>query len=415
MKSSTNPNIRIFKTRKYKDINLYLRFSIEYSDSIKQKLALISKIIGDRSKKYPTKVAMTCGRDMLYGISSEINYKCSCNLAYLNMHFIFINPKILNVTYKQYKEFIDEIIYNSIIDKAVLDEAKYTLKAEIMRKLETPNYQANDNFYKIVGKDNPNFLTQTINLDLLKGIDDIDVDDLIKTYFDVINKGQLHIYLCGDISNADSKYLTAFDFSKRKQIKLHPKKCKYTVHTRKIIDKKDIGQSHLSIVFTTPFNKKHKDYFAWFVANGMFGSLPTSLLFSEVREKQSLCYSIYVLDYKLSGIVRIATAIDGKNTNKVIKQVNKMLNRLVNNDFSDELLLTTKTLLINSLDTINDDLDSLVDYYYQNALLGFGYSLQEYKKGIEDVTRKDILRVVKKYKPYFNYCLLGNNNEEILQ
>ena len=408
-----NKFIKVIKTRKYKDINLYLRFSMENKPLLKEKVALLCKLIGDVTKTYPTKQEIAKTRDMLYGISTDVNYKLSTNLICLSVHYTFINPRFLNVTINDYKKYIDDTLYNSIIDDKTFDEALRTTKASTLRKLDTPKYLANEKVNNIITKDNPSFSIYCVNDEFIANLDKITLEDLKQTYNEILSSAQLHMYLCGDISEKDIKVLTNYNFNNRKEVKIKNRKLK-CIPKKTIVDKKDLTQSCLSVVYSTPFNKKHKDYFAWFTANSVFGTLPTSLLFNEVREKMSLCYSIFALDYKNEGLVKVVTNIDAKNKDKAIKAINDQLQRLIKMDYDDEVLTISKTLLTNTIVGLYDDLDALVDYYYNSTIADFNYTIEEYIDGIKAVTKKDISRVMKKYKPYFNHILLGTENEKTL-
>lgn len=412
MKSNFNNtnHIKVIPTRKYKDVNLYLRFSIENKPLLKEKIALLCKMVGEVSKNYPTKLEMTRAKDMLYGISCATSYKSRANIITFSLHYSFINPKFVDTTIDEYNTFIKETVYNSIIDSNTLDEAKRTLKAAILRKIDKPASKANERFIEIVSKDNPSFGIYSENEKFIKNIDKIKLDDIVDTYKELINKSQLDIYLCGDLSNEDISKLTIYNFANRNDIKIQLKKIKHP-KKKMIVDKLDISQSYLSVVYATPFNKSSKQYFAWFLGNVFLGVVPTSLLFSEVREKMSLCYAIQAIDFKNEGLVKIVTSIDAKNKDKAIKAITDQINRIINIDYEESQLDTAKALICNSLNGIYDDLDALIDYYHESKLSNFNYSIEEYCDGLLKVTPKEISNVFKKYEPYFNYILLGTKHE----
>lgn len=405
-----NKYIKVIPTRKYKNVNLYLRFSIESKPLMKEKVALLCKLIGDVSKKYPTKQEMAKARDMLYGMVCEPTYKVRANIITLSLRFSFINPKFLDVSIDEYNSFIKEVLYNSLINQETLDEAKRTIKAAVLRRIDKPAVYASERIISIIGKDNPKYLINSEDKTFASNIEKIKLSDILSAYKTIINNEQLNIYLCGDLSTDDIRKLTTYSFANRKSVKLVNKRCTYP-KKRTIVDKKDISQSYLSVLYSTPFSKNHKDYFAWFIGNAYFGVLPTSLLFSQVREKMSLCYSIVAIDYKYEGLVRVSTNIDGKKKDEVIKAIDEQFNRMVKGDLDESDLETAKILMSNTIMGIYDDLDALVGYYYESELSGFKYSIEEYCENIMKVKVSDVKRVFSKYKPYFTYLLLGSKND----
>lgn len=402
--------IKVIQTRKYKDINLYLRFTVENKGNIRCCLALLSKLVGDVSKKYPSKLEMTRIKDTLYGINMDVSYKARAKLLTFSIHYTFINPKFLEVTIDEYSDFIKETLHNSLFDEKTLKEAKAIISDSIRRRNDRPAYEAHERFIEIVSKDNPDFEVYSSNNKFINKLKKIGLDEIKRVYESILNKAQLNIYLCGDLSAKDIKILTDYNFDKRIKTSIKTRVIDY-LPRRTVIDKKDISQSYLSVVYTSPFTRRHKDYFKWFMANYILGAAPTSLLFTEVREKKSLCYSIVSITYKYDGLVRISTSIDGKNKNIVIQEIMKQVERLKNRDYDPNILAMTRAYVINNIMGIYDDLDSLVEYYTECDLSGFNLTIEEYCDRIAEVSVEDISNIYKKYDHYFNYVLLESKHE----
>lgn len=405
-----NKFVRVIRTKKYKDINLYLRFSVENKNNNLEKICLLSKMIGDISKKYPTKVEMTACRDMLYGISCDCSYKSTVNLVTLSVHYTFINPRFVDATISEYNSFIKETLFNSIIDENSLKEAKTTISASITRDNDKPAYLSKEIFVEIVGKDNKDFMNYSRGDKFINNLKKVKLDSLIEMYKFIINKAQLNVYLCGDLTDDDINQLVTYRFDNRLPVNIMTHRVKYN-KKRKIVDNKPISQTYLSIVYSTPFSKKHKEYFSWMMGNYLLGIGPASLLFNEIREKMSLCYSINSQAYKQEGLVRIATSIDAKNVDIAIKQIMAQVDRICKKDYDPKQLENTKSYVIDAFKAINDDIDSLIDFYFDNDLSNMDYSIEEFCEKLNSVTVDDISRVYKKYVPYFNHVLLGSKHE----
>ena len=405
-----NNNIKIIQTKKYKDISLYLRFSFENKPQYKECLALLGKMLGDISNKYETKDKMSKIRDMLYGIELETNYKCRGNITSFSIHYSFINPKFVDVTIDDYVDYINETLFNTIINNKTLKEAKMEVVSAIERALEKPNTYATQRFIEEVAKDNKSYSVNMTGKKFIASVKKVKLEDVLKVYKFILNKAQLNIYLCGDLDNKTIKSLTNFNFEGRKPINFKP--CKLKTPSRKdIVENKDMGQSVLYSIYSFPYNKSSKEFFAWFTGNVFLGSLPTSLLFEEVREKLSLCYTIGVTDFKNDGLIRIATFIDAKNKDLVLSQIELQIKRIINKDYDFDKFEISKTLLINSLMSTYDDLDALVDYYYESLLANFNYSLESFCAKIQKVTPDDIANTFMHAKHYFNYFLKGNKHD----
>ena len=82
-----NNNLTLIKTRKYKDINVYLRFSIYYTLKDQASLFVLSKIFSLTSTKYPNKSIMSKAKDMLYGINVSSQCKSRANILSFNVQY----------------------------------------------------------------------------------------------------------------------------------------------------------------------------------------------------------------------------------------------------------------------------------------------------------------------------------------
>ena len=72
----------------------------------------------------------------------------------------------------------------------------------------------------------------------------------------------------------------------------------------------DVTQGKLCLGFTTPVTLQSQDCTAMQLLNQVYGGGMTSKLFLNVREKQSLCYSISSGYYGAKGILTVAAGID---------------------------------------------------------------------------------------------------------
>ena len=409
-----NDNLTLIKTRKYKDINVYLRFSIYYSLKEKASLILLSKLYSLTSIKYPSKSLMSNAKDMLYGIDVVSQCKSRANIISLNIQYSFINPKFLNdITLDDYLSFIKETFFNTIIDEKSVNEAKKIVISSMKRRLDKPVAYASEKVNEILAKQNKEFLSYTASTELIHAIKSINLKDVKDSYKNIINKAQLDMYVCGDINIKQLNKLCFIDFNNRKAVNFKYSKFKYQ-QIKDITNRKKISQSCLNVLYSCPYTKQSKDFFAWNMGNALLGYFPVSLLFMEVREKLSLCYSIGVIDYKNDGLVKIYTNIDGKNKKTVVDEINKQINRIVNKDYDFNQLEISKSLFANSIQSLYDEQENLVDYLYECKLSKFDYSIEEYSRKIMEVTPDQIAKVFKHYKPLFVYMLKGESNEKAL-
>lgn len=76
--------------------------------------------------------------------------------------------------------------------------------------------------------------------------------------------------------------------------------------------------------------------------NAMLGQYSTSLLFQNVREKNSLCYSIYSNLIAFDGARELRPASKKKDIDQVLTLIQEQIETLKNGTFDEELLTVTK-------------------------------------------------------------------------
>src|SRR5690606_26755939 len=116
----------------------------------------------------------------------------------------------------------------------------------------------------------------------------------------------------------------------------------------------DINQAKLNIGFRTYTRGLDPDYVALQVLNGMLGGYPHSLLFKNVREKNSLCYYITSTLDRAKGAMYIYSGIAPQDYKKALDLTLEQLETIKKGEFTEELLVNTKNAMINDLLEMND-------------------------------------------------------------
>lgn len=353
-----------------------------------------------------TKESMQRFKDMLYGMSIDVSNRTRCDISSFDVHYSFINPKFVKEPIESYLSFVDETLHHVLINQKAVNEVKRSITSTLKRENDRPSFFAKERVIEIAGEEYEGFTNLSLIKPLLKDIREVSVKDIREFYEFLIHNAQLHVYVMGDIDEKLEKSLTDFNFEGRTEVntgyieKVFTDKGEFT-------DKKKMSQSVLARVYQTPFDKKGEDFFAWKLGDYFLGVAPSSLLFEEVREKRSLCYSISAIEYSYHGIVKIVTSIDAKNKDTVLEQIDIQIKRIIDQDYDVRKLDMAKALFVNMLDSIQDDGDGYVDYLFESEISGFDPDIERYKQKIMEVTPDDLTRIFKQYKPYFTYMLEG--------
>jgi predicted Zn-dependent peptidase len=148
------------------------------------------------------------------------------------------------------------------------------------------------------------------------------------------------------------------------------------------------------------------------IGNGILGTLPTSLLFQEVREKRSLCYSISSVVYGYDGVMKISTGIDYKNIKKVKGLIEDQIDKIKNGKFDDSLLETTRRMYINVYRANSDNVKSIMWDIYRNTILDDVMSIDKTIEEFKKVTKESIMESFKDVELITSYVLRQKVDED---
>jgi zinc protease len=165
-------------------------------------------------------------------------------------------------------------------------------------------------------------------------------------------------------------------------------------------EKQDVTQTFFSIG-ELGGTLRDKDYPALQVAANILGQGFSSRLVSEIRTKLGYAYDIsaaWAANYDHPGTFRIDGSTKSASTAETISAIETEVSKMRSGEVTEQELRDAKDGVLNSFvfffDSPAKTLNRVVRYEY------FGYPkdfLAEYRKGIDSVTRADVLRVAKEH------------------
>lgn len=155
--------------------------------------------------------------------------------------------------------------------------------------------------------------------------------------------------------------------------------------------KKPISQSVLVQLYEDGLRYQDPLMPAFMLGNGILGALPTSLLFQEVREARSLCYSIGSENLIYDGMLRITAGMNRRDLPEAGTLIAQQISRMQKGEFSDDQLETARSMYINSWRGSMDHGPSLIWDDCRSVLLHTEDSIPRMIHRFETVTREDIM------------------------
>jgi len=405
IQSSVN-GLSVF-TDKFKDLIVSVRFSYPNIEPYVTLSNLLTYIITDRSEEYPTKQDMSLKMDELFGLS--LNAKTS-SLGYA--HTLEIRIKTLNERYTDFPhlkastEFLFSSIKYPLFNEITFNEAKINLESTLKRIQDKPSYLGLLKACEGIGKDTPLQTFSQGNLDVLK---EVQLEDLVNFHNKIVNEIKPDILIMGDIDSKSRRNIYSilnFKGDSLNQKTFYKFEAKH--HFRSIIQK-NVDQSTLTQLYTTNVEYSDSNYFALRVLIIMLGQLPNSLLFQEVREKRSLCYSISAGSFNFDGIMTIQTGIEYSKKELVETLIEEQIIKLKKGQFSLKLMQIAKKMFVNGLESLEDDQNAYLGFLFQRSITGNDINLKESINRIKKVNKDDIIRVANQIVLVSEFMIRGKN------
>lgn len=400
-------NINYIKTNKFKTITLYFIYSNTYESKEDMALHLLARFIGRYSKKYPTKNEMVRIKDNLYGVGMKGIHTAYNGVSTVVVPISFINPRFVkDVAMSDYLNFFDECLNNTFFSEELLSEIKKEMKLSISHKLDNPSVYSRNRVNQIIAFKEPSF--SIYDKDISKYIDDIGLEDIKNAYHKMLKEYNLDIYAAGDFDNEFTDYVSRY--KKENKEVLVKNKILDIGKMDEIVENKNVSQSYLYSIYKMPYTRENINSVNAMLTIAVLGNSPTSLLFSQVREKQSLCYYINIETILNDGIAIIRTAIDKDKKDEVLKQIDVQIDKLIKQDYD---LNNIDVVRNNILDAYNGLDDNFIDYFlldYTLHINGVTWSLEEYIEAIKKVNADNLSECLKKFEHVFTYMLRGEKD-----
>ena len=409
-----NYQIHLIKTNKFKKTVV----NISFKQPINNKIDVIKKdilcnllILG--TKKYKSRRELEIKCEDLFGASLNIKNKKAGSYNLFSLTASFLNDKYtLEDTCNESISFFIEVLFNPLIinnkfDDKLVEIAKKGYLEDIKSIQENPNQYSVTMMRNLIAKESlyafsPYFYINEIN--------NIQNNDLVKTYFDILNNSQVDISIIGDV---DEKILQKFD-------NLPIKANKYNnsvydlINTNNKVEKIEEGkysQSKLVLAYQLKSLTETEKMYVSYIFSFILGGSSDSLLFKKLRQDNSLCYyadSNYNLFYQM---IEINVGLESTNYDKAVSLIKVAIEEMKNGNITDDDIEKAKVTYINAWKEIMDNPLSIINMYLSHEYYNLDLVDERIKK-INQVKKEDVIILANKIELKATYLLKGMNENE---
>ncbi|MBR2152912.1 MAG: insulinase family protein [Clostridia bacterium] len=174
----------------------------------------------------------------------------------------------------------------------------------------------------------------------------------------------------------------------------------------------EVSQGKLVMGFRTSVSSLNQDNIPLRMMVDIFGGSPYSRLFTEVREKQSLCYYCTARLFAIKGIVCVDSGVEFDTVDKAKKGILDQLDIIKNGEFDDAIITASKMGLTDSVKSAYDSNAELEGWYLTRIFDKNPLTPEEFVERINKVSREEIIAAANTINLDTIYLLKGVEGDE---
>lgn len=397
-----NVKLTLIPESKFKTnlISVYIQRKLDRNEVTKN--ALLPGILKSGCNKYKTLGQLTDREEELYGSylhagASKRGESQVLGFSILSVNEKYLDEKILG----QCIEFLNEIINNPLVIDGGFNEEYLNIEKEILK----------DSIMSIIN-DKGNYAMKRTNEIMFEGepysingkgyIEDLDTIDrvgLYEHYKEVLKTSPIEIMIEGEFEETEVVELIKekFQFDRGNIIDI-PKEEYYKEvdKVKEVKETMDIAQGKLVMGYRCNVDYLDEEkYYSLLLGSRILGGGADSKLFINVREKESLCYTIYSTIQKSKSTMMVCSGIEAQNYEKTVNLVKEQVQKLKDGDITESEISNAKIAFINSLNSLNDEIGRISDFYFSQSISKNKSDLDQIKNMINKSTKEDIVEAIK--------------------
>ncbi|WP_436937915.1 EF-P 5-aminopentanol modification-associated protein YfmF [Staphylococcus xylosus] len=391
-------HVKVLPTTKFKTTTITLKFMAPLDSDTMTARSILSKILVRATKQWPSDKDFNRHLSHLYGA-----YVNSFVSKFKDKHVITISLELVNERYLKDQtplfekglELLREMIYNPLISDNQFNEIfvaqeKSLLSKKLNAMIDNKSQISFLNLLKYMLGEQPYRHLATGQVEYIA---DITPENLYHTYQSMLQNDYCAVYVVGNVDEQQvkSQIQTYFNINPFSFELSQPNPIGQDHNTPQvIIETDDVDQAKLNMGFTLPAKYGDPEYFAMIVFNVMFGGDPSSVLFNEVREKQSLAYSIHSQIDAKNGFLFVLSGVSTDKYEIAKETIVSEFEKFQQGDFEEEKLALAKKVILSQRQESYDRAKSIIEIMNNNILLDEPMSEENYISGIQNVNKSDI-------------------------
>ena len=376
--------------------------------------ALIPSVLLRGSETCPDIASISAKLDELYGASVGTLVRKKGEVQLVGFYCDYVQDEYVDEpVFAPVMAFLAELLLNPRLEngafpEAVVDSEKLNLENAMLSRINDKRTYAASQLIRTMCAGQPYGIPRIGDPDDLT---EITAKSLYAHYRDLLATSRVELFYMGSLSpEAVTKVLQTVLADLPRAEAFVPVGTTPAPAARPVQEKTerlDVTQGKLSLGFFTDITAKDPRYPALVLAATVFGGGATSKLFTNVREKMSLCYYASASFEKFKGVLSVSSGVEFSKLETAKTEILRQLEACKAGDITDDELESARGYLVSDLKIAMDSPGRLDDYYMGQILLEQDGTMQDLASAIARVTKQEAADAIQALRLDTIYALEG--------
>ena len=376
--------------------------------------ALIPSVLLRGSETCPDIASISAKLDELYGASIGTLVRKKGEVQLVGFYCDYVQDEYVDEpVFAPVMAFLAELLLhprleNGAFPEAVVDSEKLNLENAMLSRINDKRTYAASQLIRTMCAGQPYGIPRIGEPDDLT---EITAKSLYAHYRDLLATSRVELFYMGSLSpEAVAKVLQTVLADLPRAEAFVPVGTTPAPAARPLQEKTerlDVTQGKLSLGFFTDITAKDPRYPALVLAATVFGGGATSKLFTNVREKMSLCYYASASFEKFKGVLSVSSGVEFSKLETAKTEILRQMEACKAGDITDDELESARGYLVSDLKIAMDSPGRLDDYYMGQILLEQDGTMQDLASAIARVTKQEAAEAIQALRLDTIYALEG--------
>lgn len=418
-------NLHILKTEQFKTNLLAVFMLTELNRENVTKNSLIPAVLRRGTTKLPTMKDIATKLEDMYGSILDASSDKMGDKQMLQFYVdLLANEYTLDNTdiLKEGTELLCDILLDPVTESThycdenscrnittfsneYVEQEKETIRELINSKINDKGSYALNRATEEMCKDEPYGLYK---FGYVEDLENINSEDLYNHYKKLLETSEIHIYVSGNVNEEEIEQVLKERFQKvARKYKATNNNNKVTNHPENeiVTELQNVTQGKLVLGYRLKDTNIVDDMYKMSLYSAILGGTASSKLFMNVREKQSLAYTVRSAYLKSKGLLMVTAGIEIENYAKALEYIRKEIEDMKTGNITEEEIENAKANLVTAYKSFKDRQSSMINLYMGQRYLGVTDDIDTMIEKIKAITKEEIVEVANRLELEITYFL----------